>query len=42
MPVWGVTAPDGSWLCCCRVAAQAYNSPAQYGYAAAALATSWP
>ncbi len=38
MPVWGVTAPDGGWLRCCRVAAQAYNSAAQYRYAAAALA----
>lgn len=38
MPVWGVTAPDGSWLRCCRVAAQAYNAPEQYRYAAAALA----
>lgn len=42
MPVWGVTAPDatnpeGRWLRCCRVAAQAYNAPDQYRYAAAAL-----
>jgi isopenicillin-N epimerase len=38
MPVWGVTGPNGDWLRCCRVAAQAYNSPEQYRYAAAALA----
>ena len=38
MPVWGVTSPSGEWLRCCRVAAQAYNSPEQYRYAAAALA----
>lgn len=39
VPVWGVTGPDGGWLRCCRIAAQAYNAPEQYRYAAAALAT---